>query len=115
MCYYDDNGNIGTGWILAVINFICFFAILITLEVYHKWTLRQEDSFTKVQTGMTSDEFAEKVASGSKYVVLDEFVLDMEKFIDHHPGGKWVIKKCIGRDVSKYFHGGYSFEGNLVG
>ena len=34
----------------------------------------------------------------------------MGKFLDEHPGGKFSLEANIGRDISKYFHGGYSLE-----
>ena len=40
-------------------------------------------------------------------------VLDVEQFINQHPGGRFVLLHNIGRDVSKFFHGGYSLEGNM--
>jgi hypothetical protein len=42
--------------------------------------------------------------------VLDNLVLDVTKFLDEHPGGKFSLEHNIGKDVSKYFHGGYSLE-----
>jgi cytochrome b involved in lipid metabolism len=33
--------------------------------------------------------------------------------MENHPGGKFVIEHNIGRDVSKFFYGGYSLDGNL--
>lgn len=32
-----------------------------------------------------------------------------------HPGGSYLIKHNIGKDVSKYFYGGYSLDGNVMG
>lgn len=49
---------------------------------------------------------------GEQLVILDEFVLDVSEFISHHPGGRFVLQHCIGRDISKYFYGGYSLDGN---
>ena len=40
-------------------------------------------------------------------------VIDITKFIPHHPGGKFVLLQNIGRDISKFFYGGYSLENNL--
>ena len=37
-------------------------------------------------------------------------MLDITKWADEHPGGAFSINFNIGRDVSKYFHGGYSLE-----
>jgi len=39
-------------------------------------------------------------------------VLDVKDFINHHPGGRFVLTHNIGRDISKFFYGGYSLEGN---
>ena len=50
-----------------------------------------------------------------KFVIVDQFVVDCEHFAAKHPGGKFLIDHHIGRDVSKYFHGGYSLEGNMNG
>jgi hypothetical protein len=42
-----------------------------------------------------------------KIVVLDNQVLDVEGFASTHPGGKFVFTKNYGRDISKFFYGGY--------
>lgn len=62
---------------------------------------------------MSTDEFEVAVEKGATYVILDEFVLDVGSFIKEHPGGSFVLKHNIGRDISKFFYGGYSLEGNL--
>ena len=46
-------------------------------------------------------------------VLLDDLVLDVKSFIGSHPGGKFFLKHNIGKDISKFFYGGYSMEGNL--
>jgi hypothetical protein len=33
--------------------------------------------------------------------------------MNHHPGGKYYIEHNIGRDISKYFYGGYKMENNV--
>jgi cytochrome b involved in lipid metabolism len=49
---------------------------------------------------------------GSKLVVLDDIVLDVSSYVKGHPGGQEVIERNIGRDVSKYFYGGYAMSGH---
>lgn len=39
----------------------------------------------------------------------------MEKFAQWHPGGMFVLQHNIGRDISKFFYGGYVLEDNLSG
>lgn len=43
-------------------------------------------------------------------MILDNLVLDMKDYCKFHPGGKFSIDGNYGRDVSKYFYGGYSME-----
>ena len=62
---------------------------------------------------MSEREFNMLVGQGRKLVILDEFVLDVANYISWHPGGKFLLTHNIGRDISKFFHGGYSLEGNL--
>ena len=37
-------------------------------------------------------------------------VLDVSKFKNSHPGGNFMIYHNIGRDVSKFFYGGYTLD-----
>lgn len=43
-------------------------------------------------------------------MILDEYVIDIASLMLYHPGGTFSIAHNIGRDISKYFHGGYSLE-----
>ena len=43
---------------------------------------------------------------------MDDLVLDVKEFINHHPGGRFVIRKTVGTDIGKFFFGGYSIENN---
>lgn len=61
---------------------------------------------------MTEEEFKKRVTSGEKLVTLDDLVLNVEGFSNYHPGGAFVIDHNIGRDVSKFFWGGYALTGN---
>ena len=37
-------------------------------------------------------------------------MLDVTKFANSHPGGRFLIEKNKGKDISKFFHGGYNYE-----
>ncbi len=50
---------------------------------------------------------------GRKLLVLDELVLNVASFINHHQNGQFVLKQNIGRDFSKFFRGRNGLEGNL--
>lgn len=47
-------------------------------------------------------------------VILDDLVLDVSEYMSNHPGGKFLLEHNIGRDISKFFYGGYSQDGNLI-
>jgi hypothetical protein len=63
-----------------------------------------------VSTSIDVATFNQRVKAGEKLVILDDMVLDVSKFQSSHPGGKFVIEHNIGKDISKYFYGGYSLE-----
>ena len=39
-------------------------------------------------------------------------MLEVSKYWNSHPGGVFLIEKNIGRDIGKYFDGGYQMENN---
>ena len=41
-------------------------------------------------------------------------MVDLSDFMYSHPGGTHLIEHNIGRDISKFFYGGYSFDGNIT-
>jgi cytochrome b involved in lipid metabolism len=41
-------------------------------------------------------------------------VLDIIRFKMNHPGGKFVLEQNIGRDISKFFYGGYTMENDKL-
>lgn len=59
---------------------------------------------------MTIEVFNERVKNGQQLVILDDLVLDISRYQFSHPGGKFVLAHNIGRDISKFFYGGYSME-----
>lgn len=47
------------------------------------------------------------ISAKRELVLIDNLVLDVHEFDGMHPGGKFVIQNNIGRDISKFFYGGY--------
>lgn len=84
------------------------------LEIIHQLFIRKKIDVGTEKKAMKRDEFEKAVwDDGKHYCLVDDLVVDVEQFADRHPGGKFLIKHHIGRDVSKYFWGGYSLEGNM--
>ena len=55
-----------------------------------------------------------EVEKGQKrLVILDDLVLDVTNFVNSHPGGRFLLENNTGKDISKYFHGGYSYEPDM--
>jgi stearoyl-CoA desaturase (delta-9 desaturase) len=54
---------------------------------------------------MSWPSFVTKCASGSKLVVVDGLVHDVEVFLPSHPGGETILKGYIGTDATSVFHG----------
>ena len=52
---------------------------------------------------------------GRALVIMNELVLDMDGYIGYHPGGRFVLERNIGRDISKFYCGSYSIlEDNSI-
>jgi hypothetical protein len=60
----------------------------------------------------TEERFMERIKAGEKLVILDEFILDISDYARKHPGGTYLLTENVGRDISKFFYGGYAFDGN---
>lgn len=46
-------------------------------------------------------------------MIIDDLILDVSQFMSEHPGGRFLVEHSIGRDVSKYFYGGYVMENGV--
>lgn len=57
---------------------------------------------------MTYDEIMHQVYNKDRnLVILDNLVLNFGEYHHYHPGGRFMLMKNRGRDISKYFYGGY--------
>ena len=43
---------------------------------------------------------------GENLVILENFVVDFGDYAQFHPGGKFLLEKNRGRDITKYYYGG---------
>ena len=89
-----------------------FFLIVVALEIYHRlYRLRREVNYLDPNNVISREEFDRRVhTGGEQLVILDDLVLDVRKFKSEHPGGQFLLDFHVGRDISKYFYGGYVLE-----
>lgn len=108
--YYANSHQ--TSYKIGIVHLLLFFLFLIVIEVAFRVYKSKETPFPKseFEYRISEEEFRGKIKKGEKLVILDDMVLNVEKFMPNHPGGKFLIEKNIGRDISKYFYGGYSLE-----
>jgi len=55
-----------------------------------------------------SHEVDEEVEKGRSLLLFDNLILDLDGYERLHPGGKFVLNRNVGRDISKFFYGGYA-------
>lgn len=65
----------------------------------------------------TAQEFHNEVHNKcKKWAILDDMIVDLQPLLMHHPGGTFLLNIHVGRDISKFFYGGYQLETkNLFG
>lgn len=76
---------------LIAINLALIVLVLGISEYSYRKKWYEVDAFRPAPAKMKLDEFNRAVAAGRKFVILDEMVLNVEGFINHHPGGRFVL------------------------
>ena len=103
-----------------------FCALILLMEIVHRIVSRKSfmiiktpEAGTKIRAKKTIKfytprELEKAVEDGEPLVVLDNLILSMvgaDEFYPGyekiHPGGKFLITRNYGRDISKFFYGGY--------
>ena len=59
-------------------------------------------------------QFNNMIKAGKKLVLFNNFVVNVENFMDEHPGTRFVISHNIGKEIGKYFYGAYSLEQDVA-
>lgn len=55
------------------------------------------------QTFTPAEVAAHKTADKGLYIIIDNSVFDVTKFVDEHPGGAKILKRVAGKDATKQF------------
>ena len=102
---------------LGIIHIVLYFTILLCIEVgFRVFKSRRPKPYTVPNDKtMTIDDFNSKLIEGKvSLMILDDLVLDVTRYLDDHPGGRFLIEYCIGRDISKFYYGGYALDNNDI-
>jgi len=117
--YYRRNPAHASSFPLEYLQVALAVAVFLAMEIVYRMDRAKEIPFRApasaggMQTAnapITIDAFQQLIAAGRKVVILDDMVLDVAKFMGGHPGGTFALEHNVGRDVSKFFHGGYALE-----
>jgi len=97
------------------VHVIVFFVAIIVIEGLFQKFKRGETPFVEPTSEevITTEEFNKRVVGGEQLVLLDDLIVDVSEFMREHPGGRFLIEHNVGRDISKFFYGGYSLENNV--
>lgn len=96
---------------LWIISPVTFLVPLFIMEVRHQLYMRRHIQFQKALTVISEEEFYAITRRGKRHLLLlDDLVLDATDYAPYHPGGKFIIERCRGTDISKFFYGGYNLE-----
>jgi hypothetical protein len=96
---------------LWIVSPVSFFVPLIIMEIMHQIYMRKHIQFVDPLAHITEEEFYGITRRGKRHLlILDDLVLDCTDYAPYHPGGKFIIERTRGTDVSKFFYGGYNFE-----
>ena len=91
-------------WILATVIMERAYRTKHT-NTYHFDKLRV--NWEKPMAQYTPEKLEYEVEIGTPLVVFDQFVLNCSWFEKIHPGGRFTLQKNYGRDISKFYYGGY--------
>ncbi|KAF3919962.1 hypothetical protein AA313_de0207290 [Arthrobotrys entomopaga] len=51
----------------------------------------------------TADVAKHNSADAGMYIIIEDGVYDVTKFVDEHPGGKKILARFAGKDATKQF------------
>lgn len=90
-------------------------ALLVIFEIWH-WLRAFPKKYSTKHPKMTFLEVYDLVARKQRQLIyFDNLVLDLQPFLDSHPGGSSVLIDSIGEDHGKYIYGANSAGTQQIG
>lgn len=81
------------------------------MEVLNQIFIRKFVDFNVPMTTITEEEFYNITRRGRRHLLLlDDLVLDATDYGAYHPGGQFIIERCRGTNIDRFFYGGYNME-----
>ncbi|CAI2386799.1 unnamed protein product [Moneuplotes crassus] len=100
---------------LFYIHLALMVIMLASLEVL--WQLSKNWKYTNIdeieRKGLPEMTMEEVLNSKRKLAIFDQYVVDFGLYQYDHPGGKYVLDECEGKEIGKYFYGAYSLDDNM--
>lgn len=86
------------------------------LEIVYRWKYTYTEKGIVHREGLSQISpllFHKLVREGRKLVLFNDYVIDIEPFMDDHPGTRFVLNESIGTDIGKFFYGAYAVEDDI--
>ena len=81
---------------LIFVHFAVFILMVVILEIVHRLYFKYKEKGVIRKDGINVykiDDFKDMLSQGRKLALFNDNILDVEKFIDEHPGTSFVIKQ----------------------
>ena len=100
---------------LVPLSFYTLIFIYAGGEFLFRFVAAREDEFPDLARFevFTVNDFEEMVREGQKLCILDNVIMDLSGYFHQHPGGQFLLEQTVGRDISKFFYGGFALDGNI--
>ena len=93
------------------------FAVLVFIfesiyRIRNAYSMRLVETPATISKGgqlmvFSPEQIDQHVSVGKRLVIFDNLVLNLNGYERNHPGGKFNLTHNLGRDISKFFFGGY--------
>ena len=109
--YFDDILMGDRRNVLSMVNLIVFVVLVASFEAIYRCRNKYAKGHIRTSAmleSFTCEQIDAAVKTGRKLVIFDNLVLDLNGYERNHPGGKFNLIHNLGRDISKFFFGGYN-------
>lgn len=101
---------------LIYAHFAVYLVLLGIIEVLYRIRYKYKEKGIVQKEGLptvTHFHFNAMLRSGRKLVLFNNHIVDVESFMDEHPGTKFLISENIGCEIGKYFYGAYTIDNDM--